>query len=210
MGISHLRNDGRVTDTLVHLQDKASITIGRATSKYSFSAQAQGVYEKNETYTNHATSQGQDKVNVLGRKTEFFKPRSSVRTDFGWTPTAGQKVSTFLSYDYGFDHSDNSSVNLLTDAKDLFFLKTALENSQAHQHTASAGWESSHWLGLVYGVTLAQMILVGIVIWLTYKYPVWWTYLLWFLLVPALSTCWVLYPLQAMVSLAFFVCIVIS
>ena len=57
-----------------------------------------------------------------------------------------------------------------------------------------------HRMGLVYGVTLAQMILVGIVIWLTYKYPVWWTYLLWFLVVPALSTCWVLYPLQAMVS----------
>jgi hypothetical protein len=43
------------------------LSVGAAT------AQAQGVYKKNETYTNRATSQGQ-----------FFKPGSSVRTDFGF------------------------------------------------------------------------------------------------------------------------------
>ena len=48
----------------------------------------------------------------------------------------------------------------------------------------------------VFCVTVAQMVVVGAVVWLSYLTCSWWAYLLWFLLVWLLSVCWCLYPLQ--------------
>ena len=70
----------------------------------------------------------------------------------------------------------------------------------------------------IFGATVAQMVVVGAVVWLVYQTYAWWAYLLWFLLVMFLSICWCLYPLQAMwkkmlwpVSVATFVgCIVVG
>ena len=51
---------------------------------------------------------------------------------------------------------------------------------------------------VIFGATVAQMAVVVAVVWLVYQTNAWWAYLLWFLLVLFLSTCWCLYPLQAM------------
>ena len=41
------------------------------------------------------------------------------------------------------------------------------------------------------------MAVVVAVVWLVYQTNAWWAYLLWFLLVLALSICWCLFPLQS-------------
>ena len=51
---------------------------------------------------------------------------------------------------------------------------------------------------VIFGATVAQMGVVVAVVWVVWQTNVWWAYLLWFLLVLALSICWCLYPLQAM------------
>ena len=51
---------------------------------------------------------------------------------------------------------------------------------------------------VIFGATVAQMAVVVAVVWVVYQTNAWWAYLLWFLLVLALSICWCLYPLQAM------------
>ena len=51
---------------------------------------------------------------------------------------------------------------------------------------------------VIFGGTVAQMAIVVAVVWVVYQTNAWWAYLLWFLLVLALSICWCLYPLQAM------------
>ena len=51
---------------------------------------------------------------------------------------------------------------------------------------------------VIFGATVAQMAVVAGVVWLVYQTFSWWAYLLWILLVPFLSICWVLYPLQSM------------
>ena len=51
---------------------------------------------------------------------------------------------------------------------------------------------------VIFGATVAQMAIVGAVVFLVYQTFAWWAYLLWFLLILFLSVCWVLYPLQAM------------
>ena len=51
---------------------------------------------------------------------------------------------------------------------------------------------------VIFGATVAQMAIVVAVVWTVYQTYAWWAYLLWFLLVLALSVCWCLYPLQAM------------
>ena len=51
---------------------------------------------------------------------------------------------------------------------------------------------------VIFGATVAQMAVVVAVVWVVYQTQVWWTYLLWFLLVLFLSICWCLFPLQAM------------
>ena len=51
---------------------------------------------------------------------------------------------------------------------------------------------------VIFGATVAQMAVVVAVVWVVYQTQVWWAYLLWFLLVLALSICWCLYPLQTM------------
>ena len=51
---------------------------------------------------------------------------------------------------------------------------------------------------VIFGVTVAQMAVVGVVVWVVYQTYAWWAYLLWFLLVLFLSICWCLYPLQTM------------
>ena len=49
---------------------------------------------------------------------------------------------------------------------------------------------------VIFGATVAQMAVVVAVVWIVYQTNAWWAYLLWFLLVLALSICWCLYPLQ--------------
>ena len=51
---------------------------------------------------------------------------------------------------------------------------------------------------VIFGATVAQMAVVVTVVWVVYQTYAWWAYLLWFLLVLALSICWCLYPLQAL------------
>ena len=51
---------------------------------------------------------------------------------------------------------------------------------------------------VVFGATVAQMVVVGAVVLLAFKTFAWWAYLLWYLLVLFLSICWVLYPIQFM------------
>jgi hypothetical protein len=51
---------------------------------------------------------------------------------------------------------------------------------------------------VIFGATVAQMAIVVAVVWVVYQTNAWWAYLLWFLLVLALSICWCLYPLQTM------------
>ena len=50
---------------------------------------------------------------------------------------------------------------------------------------------------VIFGATVAQMAVVVAVVWVVYQTDVWWAYLLWFLLVLALSICWCLFPLQS-------------
>ena len=50
----------------------------------------------------------------------------------------------------------------------------------------------------IFGATVAQMAVVVGVVWLVYQTNAWWAYLLWFLLVLALSICWCLFPLQSL------------
>ena len=50
---------------------------------------------------------------------------------------------------------------------------------------------------VIFGATVAQMAVVVAVVWLVYQTNAWWAYLLWFLLVLALSICWCLFPLQS-------------
>ena len=51
---------------------------------------------------------------------------------------------------------------------------------------------------VVFGATVAQMVVVGAVVLLAFKTFAWWVYLLWYLLVLFLSICWVLYPILFM------------
>ena len=51
---------------------------------------------------------------------------------------------------------------------------------------------------VIFGATVAQMAVVVAVVWLVYQTNAWWAYLLWFLLVLALSICWCLFPLQSL------------
>ncbi len=51
---------------------------------------------------------------------------------------------------------------------------------------------------VVFGATVAQMVVVGAVVLLAFKTFAWWVYLLWYFLVLFLSICWVLYPIQFM------------
>jgi len=51
---------------------------------------------------------------------------------------------------------------------------------------------------VIFGATVAQMALVGAVVWMVYQTSAWWAYLIWFFLILALSICWVLYPIQTM------------
>ena len=51
---------------------------------------------------------------------------------------------------------------------------------------------------VIFGATVAQMAVVVAVVWVVWQTNAWWAYLLWFLLVLALSICWCLYPLQTM------------
>ena len=50
---------------------------------------------------------------------------------------------------------------------------------------------------VIFGATVAQMAVVVAVVWVVYQTDAWWAYLLWFLLVLALSICWCLFPLQS-------------
>ena len=50
---------------------------------------------------------------------------------------------------------------------------------------------------VVFGATVAQMAVVVAVVWVVYQTDAWWAYLVWFLLVLALSICWCLFPLQS-------------
>ena len=51
---------------------------------------------------------------------------------------------------------------------------------------------------VIFGATVAQMAVIGAVVWVVYQTHAWWAYLLCYLLVLFLSICWVLYPLNGM------------
>ena len=51
---------------------------------------------------------------------------------------------------------------------------------------------------VIFGVTVAQMIVVGAVVLLAFRTFAWWAYLLWYLLILFLSICWVLYLVHFM------------
>ena len=51
---------------------------------------------------------------------------------------------------------------------------------------------------VIFGATVGQMAVVVAVVWVVYQTNAWWAYLLWFLLVLALSICWCLFPLQSL------------
>lgn len=51
---------------------------------------------------------------------------------------------------------------------------------------------------VIFGATVAQMVIIGAVVLLVNHTHAWWSYLLWYLVVLVLSICWVLYPLQSM------------
>ena len=51
---------------------------------------------------------------------------------------------------------------------------------------------------VIFGATVAQMVVVGAVVLLAFKTFAWWAYLLWYLLILFLSICWVLYPINFM------------
>ena len=51
--------------------------------------------------------------------------------------------------------------------------------------------------GVAPELLVAQMAVVVAVVWVVYQTDAWWAYLLWFLLVLALSICWCLFPLQS-------------
>ena len=51
---------------------------------------------------------------------------------------------------------------------------------------------------VIFGATVVQMAVVGVVVWVVYQTHAWWAYLLWYLLLLFLSICWVMYPLQSM------------
>ena len=147
LGFGHLPDEVSDADPMPHLLEQVKFNICRATSTFFFSTQAQGFFEKNETYTQRATMRGKDRAEILGREGKFNNPGFSLRSDFDWHPTTSQQISAYFSYGYDYDKTKNNSVNLFTDAKDLFNVKVALENSRIHQHAAEAGWESSHHLG---------------------------------------------------------------
>ena len=51
---------------------------------------------------------------------------------------------------------------------------------------------------VIFGATVVQMAVVVAVVWVVYQTDAWWAYLVWFLLVLALSICWCLFPLQSL------------
>ena len=48
----------------------------------------------------------------------------------------------------------------------------------------------------VFGLTLGQMILAGVGVWLVYKVDAWWMDILWLLIMLALSGAWCLYEMK--------------
>ena len=49
----------------------------------------------------------------------------------------------------------------------------------------------------VFGVTVAQMAVIAVVVWVVYQTNAWWAYQAFYLLVLFLSICWVLYPVNS-------------
>ena len=147
LGISHLENDGKVADTLVHIKEQANLSISRATSAFSFSTQAQGFFEKNMTYTRRATIRGRTRTELLVRASEIIQPGSNIRSDFGWRPSNGQQIDAYVTYKFDFNRTKMVALNLLLDSLENFNYNSAFEDSKTQQHAATAGWKSSHQLG---------------------------------------------------------------
>ena len=61
---------------------------------------------------------------------------------------------------------------------------------------AIADWQMLKRMLTIFGATVAQMAIVVAVVCVVNLTHVWWSYLLWFVLVLVLSICWCLYPLQ--------------
>ena len=61
---------------------------------------------------------------------------------------------------------------------------------------AIADWQMLKRMLTIFGATVAQMAIVVAVVCVVNLTHAWWSYLLWFVLVLALSICWCLYPLQ--------------
>ena len=62
---------------------------------------------------------------------------------------------------------------------------------------AIADWQMLKRMLTIFGATVAQMAIVIAVVCVVNLTHAWWSYLLWFVLVLALSICWCLYPLQS-------------
>ena len=82
LGISHLSNDADDSDPYTHLLEQVKLILSRATSTFSFNTEAQGFFEKNETFTQRTTMRGQSRTEILSRKSEFIRPGSSLHSDF--------------------------------------------------------------------------------------------------------------------------------
>ena len=57
-------------------------------------------------------------------------------------------------------------------------------------------WKMLRRVLAVFGVTVAQMAVIAVVVWMVYQTNAWWAYLVFYLLVLFLSICWVLYPVN--------------
>ena len=147
LGFNHIKDEGVVVDTLFHIREQAILQLKRTTPTFSFTTQAQGIYEKNGTYTRRISMKHEKEVEILGRGSNFLKPGSNLRSEFSWRPGNGHQLTAFLSYQYGYDHADNVSVSITADTSKMVSLKSAVEDLIVHQHMATAGWRSSHPLG---------------------------------------------------------------
>ena len=146
LGFHTVLDEDTVKDTLFHLREQVFVQLARTTPTFSFSTQAQGVFVKNETQTLRTTFRGKQEMEMFGRGNNFYQPGSSIRSDFNWRPSPKNQYTAFLTYQYGYDHTDNLTARLSADTLNAFHLKAAQEEKRVHRHTATAGWRATHQL----------------------------------------------------------------
>ena len=137
----------RNKDTLMHFREQLNIQLTRTAPKLTVSTQIQGMFEKNATRTQRTTARGEKQVELSARGNNILQPGTNLRTDFTWTPSPRNQYSAFLTYQYGYDSSDNTMVNSKLDKSMNFSIEAAQQMRRLHQHGATAGWRSNHLLG---------------------------------------------------------------